>query len=71
MDLITHALTGVLIGTIDRHKRKVAMSATLLGATVPDIGEILIQNALAKNMVKPSLCMIVGHLIPLSPVIWR
>lgn len=47
MDLVTHALTGIWLAKVYKYKEVVLLWATLVGALLPDIGEILIQRELS------------------------
>ena len=49
MDLLTHAFVGFSIRYINRVQTNLLTLFSLLGATLPDIGEIVIQNALSKK----------------------
>ena len=49
MDLFTHALVGIVIRRINRVQIGLLTFFSVLGATLPDIGEIWIQNALSKK----------------------
>jgi membrane-bound metal-dependent hydrolase YbcI (DUF457 family) len=49
MDLFTHALVGVAIRRVNRMQLGIFTACSVLGAILPDVGEILIQQALSKK----------------------
>lgn len=50
MDIITHALSGILFSRTIKNKSKKHIFFIILGSIIPDIGEIPIQLALTKKL---------------------
>jgi membrane-bound metal-dependent hydrolase YbcI (DUF457 family) len=49
MDILTHVLTGALVGRLSGHGSQAALVASVIGAVLPDIGEVPIQRVLSRK----------------------